>query len=517
MIIDSMKASRRQFLQSASASLIGLSIKGDRPIAGSFVNDSFQVGHQLRDRASFPEPKQLANHAVVIIGGGIAGLSAAWRLHKKGFSDFVLLEMNDQVGGNSRWGENEITSFPWAAHYVPVPGPKAVFVRELFQELGVLKNGQWEERYLCFSPQERLFLYGKWQDGIEPAIGLTAPDRDQFRKLEDLIHEFRATGKFAVPMELGFSASTAGLDQISFAEWLRTQQMDSRILNWYMNYCCRDDYGATTQNTSAWAGIQYFASREPEEKGPLTWPEGNGWIVRRLMERLNKFVQTNRMVHRITQRGTRVRVFAGHTEYQAEFVIFAAPSFLAPYLIEGMPPLHDFEYSPWLTANLTLDRLPASYGTDPTWDSVFMESPTLGYVDATHQSLRSHIDRTVWTFYWALAEGSPAENRQLLLSKDWNYWKVAILHDLERVHRDIRGCVSRIDIMRMGHAMARPKVGAVFSEERRTLKKGVGHILFANSDLSGFSIFEEAQYRGVVAADRVLGRIGGLRDRDHRA
>jgi hypothetical protein len=33
---------------------------------------------------------------------------------------------------------------------------------------------------------------------------------------------------------------------------------------------------------------------------------------------------------------------------------------------------------------------------------------------------------------------------------------------------------------------------------------GRGRILFANSDLSGFSIFEEAQYRGVYAADSVL-------------
>jgi len=49
-----------------------------------------------------------------------------------------------------------------------------------------------------------------------------------------------------------------------------------------------------------------------------------------------------------------------------------------------------------------------------------------------HQSLRTHVDRTVWTFYWALAEGAPAQNRQLLLEKDWAYWKEAILHDLER-------------------------------------------------------------------------------------
>ena len=305
----------------------------------------------------------------------------------------------------------------------------------------------------------------------------------------------------------------SNLDRISFAEWLRGQRIDSRILNWYMNYCCRDDYGATTDQTSAWAGIQYFASREPEEKGPLTWPEGNGWIVRRLLESVGPFVRTGQMVHRIARNGSGMNVFAGETEYQAECVIFAAPTFLAPYLIEGVSPLRNFEYSPWLTANLTLDRLPRSYGTDPTWDSVFMESPTLGYVDATHQTLRTHVDRTVWTFYWALAEGSASQNRRLLLSGDWSYWKEAILHDLERVHPDIRQCVSRIDVMRMGHAMARPTVGSIYSPDRRSITKLQGRLLFANSDLSGFSIFEEAQYRGVVAAEHALRRIseGGSR------
>ena len=506
-----MSSSRRQFLQASSAALVGLSIKGDRPIAGSFVNDSFQLGHQLRDRANFPQTKEVVKRAVIIVGGGIAGLSAAWRLHKKGFTDFLLLEMNDQPGGNSRWGENEITAYPWAAHYVPVPGKKAVYVRELFEDLGVLQDGQWDERHLCFTPQERLFLYGRWQEGIEPAIGLTPADRDQFRQLEDHIHKFRATGNFTVPMELGLSPTTADLDKISLADWLRSQKMDSRILNWYLNYCCRDDYGATTADTSAWVGIQYFASREPEDKGPLTWPEGNGWIVRRLLERLGDYVHTDRMVHKISTNGRRYSVLAGDTEYQADFVIFAAPTYLAPYLIEGMPPLHDFEYSPWLTANLTLERLPASYGSEPTWDNVFMDSPTLGYVDATHQTLRSHIDRTVWTFYWALADGSPKQNRQLLLDKDWTYWKEAILHDLERVHPDIRTCVSRIDIMRFGHAMARPKPGAVFSLERRTLahpKEKSTRLFFANSDLSAFSIFEEAQFRGVTAANRTLHNLG---------
>jgi hypothetical protein len=65
--------------------------------------------------------------------------------------------------------------------------------------------------------------------------------------------------------------------------------------------------------------------------------------------------------------------------------------------------------------------------------------------------------------------------------------------------------------MRIGHAMARPNVGAIFSAERRNLTKPQGRILFANSDLSGFSIFEEAQYRGVTAADLVARKLGGHR------
>ena len=504
-----MKLGRRKFLETSSAALVGLSLKSEKRIEGSFVNDSFQMGHLLRDRASFPPAKHIEKFSVVIVGGGIAGLSAAWRLRKRGFTDFVLLEMNSRAGGNARWGENEITAYPWAAHYVPVPGPKAAYVRELFEDLGVLKNGQWEERYLAFSPQERLFLYGRWQDGIEPAVGLTQKDREQFQRLENLFTEFRKRGSFTIPLELGRSSKDEALDHISFADWLRGQGFDSKLLLWYMNYACRDDYGALAADTSAWAGIHYFSSREPEEKGPLTWPEGNGWITRRLLERVGQNIRTSQMVHRITPTRRGVSVFAGDTEFQAEFLIFAAPTFLAPYLFENFPPLHDFVYSPWLTANLTLERYPESRGAEASWDTVFLDSPTLGYVDAMHQSLRTSVDRTVWTFYWALAEGSPAQNRQFLLDKDWSYWKEAILHDLERVHRDIRQCVSRIDVMRMGHAMIRPAVGSVFSEERRSVRRFHDRVLFANSDLSAISIFEEAQYHGVEAAQKALLQLNG--------
>ncbi len=487
---------RRRFLRTVAApALIGLTAKAEKRIEGRFVNDGFPLGHRLRDHASFSAPTRTEKKAIVIVGGGIAGLTAAWRLHKKGFHDFVILEMEPDPGGNSRWGENEITAYPWAAHYVPVPGPHETLARELFEDLGVFKDGKWDERRLCFSPQERLFLHGRWQEGIEPETAATSRDREDYRRFQNLIEERRASGGFTIPMERGVKPSP--LDKMSMQQWMEANRFTSPYLNWYVNYACRDDYGALASDTSAWAGIHYFAAREPEEKGPLVWPEGNGWIVRQLTARLNPFIRTSSPVYRIS--GTRVRTEA--VEYVAERIIFAAPTFLAPYIIEGAP-APGFVYSPWLTANLTLDRLPSE---ETAWDNVIYDSPALGYVNATHMSLKSQIDRSVWTFYWALADKPPAEMRKLLLEKDWMYWREAILHDLSRANPNIRECVSRIDIMRIGHAMARPVPGFLKQHE---LWSNKAPIYYANSDLCGFSIFEEAQFRGVTAADRALKDIG---------
>jgi hypothetical protein len=499
------RPTRREFVASGAAALVGLSIKGDRSMAGGFVNDDFALGHAIRERRALGPARETTRVPLVIVGGGIAGLSAAWRLQKRGLDSFVLLEMSAQPGGNARWGENQTSAYPWAAHYVPVPGKAAAYVRELFAELGILKaDGTWEERYLCFAPQERLFVYGRWQEGIEPSTGLTAKDREQFQRLAEITDSLRTTGRFTVPLDVGVSSVDEALDRTSFATWLAACGFDSKPLLWFMNYVCRDDYGAMAADVSAWAGLHYFASRESEEKGPLTWPEGNGWIVKQLLKRVGRFVRSGQTVRAIRRDGSAFLIRAGDVDYRSRVVIFAAPTFLAPFIVEGMAPLTGFEYSPWLTANLTLDAIPDIDRGEPAWDNVVMASPTLGYVDAMHQSLRTVADRTVWTFYWALAQGSASSNRAMLLQKDWWYWKEAILSDLERAHPSIRKCVSRVDIMRMGHAMVRPSVGSIFSRERQTLKRGTNGLLFAHSDVSGLSLFEEAQYRGITAADRAM-------------
>ena len=487
--------SRREFV---SAALVGLTPKG-RSIAGGYVNESHQLGHRLRDRALALKTKQTLRIPLLIVGGGIAGLSAAWRLQKRGFKDFVLLEMEQQAGGNSRHGENDVTAYPWAAHYIPVPGPRLNLVRELMEDLGALREGKWDERMLCHSPQERVFVHGRWHEGFEPE---THQERAEWNRFEKTMEELGASGDFAIPVPERPKHSE--LDRLSMREWLDRNGFKSEYLRWYVDYACRDDYGAHASATSAWMGVHYFASRDhDEQKGPLTWPEGNGWVVRRLSERLRTHLRTGAPVVQVKRARTAFEVYTPEILYRAAAVIWAAPTFLASHVIEGAPRV-GIQYSPWVTANLTIEGQPKQRGFESAWDNVIVGSPSLGYVIATHMSVRSHIERTVWTWYHALADADTVRSRRQLLAAPWTHWRDYILADLQRAHPDIRDHVSRIDVMRFGHAMARPVPGVL----SRRHHAGPPGLYFANSDQSGYSIFEEAQFRGVTAADAALMRLG---------
>ena len=488
----------------SAPALLGLSRKSGSRITGGWVNENAAVGHRLRDGVSLPAPRRTQRVPVVIVGAGIAGLSAAWQLDRRGFHDFVVLEMEREAGGNSRGGENAVSRYPWAAHYVPVPGPRATLVRELFRELGVLTDAGWDERTLCFAPQERMFVHGEWQSGLESELLGSHTGRDELRRFDELIAEHRATGEFTIPMALGARAGSP-LDRLSFEQWLTASNLRSPAMRWYAEYGTRDDYGALAQDTSAWAGVHYHASREPEEQGPLTWPEGNAWIARRLAQKVATRLMTGVPVHRITpnsRKGWRVR--GGDAEYLCEEVIFAAPTFLAPYLVEGMR-TPSFVYSPWLVANLTLDRWPEERGVSPAWDNVLRSGVGLGYVVATHQSLRAReMGSTVWTYYCALAARDPATERRTLLESTWSEWVERIMMELSVAHPNIRRCVTHVDIVRIGHAMVRPTVGFLGAEARREREWAPRGIHLAHSDLSGLSLFEEAQFRGVEAANAAL-------------
>jgi glycine/D-amino acid oxidase-like deaminating enzyme len=303
--------------------------KTDRKITGGFVNDSFPLGHRLRDRAAFRAPAQQLRVPIVIVGGGMAGLNAAWHLDKRGFRDFVLLEMERQAGGNSRWGENEISRFPWAAHYVPVPAKGESLARELFEELGVLRDGKWDERALCFDPQERLFINGHWQEGIEPEDGATPKDRAQYRRFMEKIGEFRATGQFTVPMERGASrrrwidvdgrlAGAAGL-RFGASALVHQLRLPRRLRR-----------AGERHVGVGWDSILRVARAGGKRSADVARRQRLDRA--RLIEKLRRYLRTGGVVYRVARERQQNPRFDRTTEYIADAVIWAAPTFLASYM-----------------------------------------------------------------------------------------------------------------------------------------------------------------------------------------
>ncbi|CAK0750530.1 hypothetical protein CCP4SC76_2140001 [Gammaproteobacteria bacterium] len=161
-------------------------------------------------------------------------------------------------------------------------------------------------------------------------------------------------------------------------------------------------------------------------------------------------------------------------------------------------------------ANLTLDAAPHERsGAPPAWDNVLYDSPALGYVRATHQAIRRQPGgATVLTYYWALCDEEPAVARHRLLTTPWAVWAETILAELAKPHPDIRERVQTLDLVRWGHAMSIPYPGWMVGEARRVFHVPWGRVHFAHSDLSGLSLFEEAQHWGIKAAEGVLGTAG---------
>jgi len=70
---------------------------------GEIVGASDVFGHRLRDGLHIEVPHEAwSNIPLVIVGGGVAGLTAAWRLRNSGFTDFILIELESAPGGTSR-------------------------------------------------------------------------------------------------------------------------------------------------------------------------------------------------------------------------------------------------------------------------------------------------------------------------------------------------------------------------------------------------------------------------------
>src|SRR5258707_931371 len=111
-----MSFSRRELLASflgVPAMLAGCSSRVPPLPDGELVGPSVDLAHRLRDGWR-PKPPDDAWESipVLIVGGGVAGLAAAWRFERAGFRDYRVLELEREIGGTSRSGDGKNGPYP---------------------------------------------------------------------------------------------------------------------------------------------------------------------------------------------------------------------------------------------------------------------------------------------------------------------------------------------------------------------------------------------------------------------
>jgi hypothetical protein len=196
--------------------------------------------------------------------------------------------------------------------------------------------------------------------------------------------------------------------------------------------------------------------------------------------------------------------------WTAKQVIVAAPVFIAAHVLRAPPAAlvaaaQQQRRAPWMVANLRLSGLPLDrLGAPLSWDNVIHGSPSLGYVDAQHQSLARVVGPRLLSAYWAF----PDTDRKRLLEMTWQDATQLILDDLREVHPDLSERLQQVDIVRHGHAMAIPTPGQRSSAALAAIPDSAARVSFAHADLSAYSVFEEAFTRGDAAGRRVARALG---------
>jgi len=470
-----MSETRRDFLRFvvsgsiAAVCPIDLSLLAQESAPNADVDgDHFAICHQVRDGKTFAPQPVAKRYEVVIVGGGVSGLSAAYFLRDR---EFLILEKEPHWGGNAYREEYQGQGFATGSAF----DEKGTVSQQLAQEIGLallpinfpdptIINQKWIPDF--------------WRAGLDQ-LPYPASVQESFKKFR---REF---------LKLNPEKHAEHLDAQSFSDYLKG--FAPEVKQWWDGYGA-SNWGAASEDTSLLVAATDFTYQNEAEDTRVTLPGGNGAfsakLAATLQEKHSGQMIADATIVSIAQQKSEVQVtffFQGKLEtVAAKYVVMATPKFITARLVAGLPDAQheamlSYRYCPYPVINMIFDK-PVYNRAYDTWcpgnsfsdfivaDWVVRKQP--GYVQKNN----------ILTFYTPLSE---AQRSTLLEVSSCQRLATRVLTDFQKLLPEFSSAEPiEVHFYRRGHPMFLPTPGT-FTKVIPVANQPFDRVFFANTDSVG--------------------------------
>lgn len=515
--------------------------KGRKFRLGPWTGDNFARGHALRD-AEVPHSALETNRAVdvVVVGGGLAGLTAAHYLRDH---DFLLLEQYAEVGGQSRGSTRQGVDFSFGAAFIRPPENE---IAELLADLDLkpvkfdTSRHSWHAGDRCFvgvssdsgSANSGISSGGISNSGISSIRSGTEKCYAEFRSFEqeskpiwELIGSLRGV---QLPPEL------KKLDEKLFASSINSYSPEFVSL---VDTILRTSNCLGVDKISALAG---YMSMQDIFEPCYSFQGGNSAITRALAKRLSASGNSSNSSNSgnprdpsessnsgessssrivcdtfvwsmdVTESGVNIIYSdgAGHMHgVQAKHAIVTVPPMVAARILKNLDnaskaAMLAFRYGSYLVANCFFSK--AVYGgsfsnwySSPAGFSNILEATEI----YRREGLYTKDMGQVLTIYQPYLPGS--EGRTLLLEGDRTKLSRGILDQLAPISNQLEASLDSIVLSRWGHAMPVMNVG-YFARMARLISMAHSNFSLSHSSSQGLQCAESAVSAARLAVNHAL-------------
>jgi flavin-dependent amine oxidoreductase len=467
-------------------------------------SEQFEICHRLRDGHTFISPEATRKADIVIVGGGAAGLSAAYFLRGK---DWLLLEKEDHFGGNAFQEEYEGQPYGTGSAYAYKDDEGDQLAREVGLHLPLIN---------CPDPTivNNTFVPNTWKAGLNQ-LPYPKEIRVSFKKFRDDV------------MKINVRERMAELDAQPFSNF--TAAYAPEVRQWWDSFG-PSNWGASTERSSAFAGLSNVQDLITGGDGKrVILPGGLGCITHKLVEVLQpKYkdrMQDNTAVVAVAQEEDAVRVTYFHegkiTTVAAKLVLMCAPMLIASRIVMGLPAeqkaaMRRYRYAPYPVVNLIFDKTVYNRGYD-TWcpGNSFTDFIVADWtVRNTPGYKQKH---NILSFYTPLR---PEQRSTLLTEEACKFLAARVLADFQKLRPEFNVKPIEVRVFRRGHPMYMAIPGQ-YTKTRLAASHPMDRIFFGHSDSGGpESLTSEAvrlSKAGAEWAELVLAGKPGAKDLAEKA